>query len=255
MSQDFAPDTPLPCRVYPSPNHGDRRGRTVRHIVLHYTGMPSVAAARAWLCDPASEVSSHYLIDEKGGIEQLVPEARRAWHAGRSFWRGERDLNSTSVGIEIANAGHDGGLPPFPEAQIAVVIALCRDVMARWKIKARNVLAHSDIAPDRKIDPGERFPWMRLAQEGVGVWPECEHVPNGPVLGAGSCGHRISALQEALGSWGYELSPTSLFDMPTQRAIASFQRRFRPERVDGTADADTMARLRALLKSEAWPCT
>lgn len=243
----FPADTALPARVHPSPNHGDRRGRAVRFLVLHYTGMPSAAGARARLCDPAAEVSSHYLVDEAGGIDQLVPEARRAWHAGRSCWRGERDLNSTSIGVEIANGGHDGGLPPFPEAQIAAVTALCRDIMARWRMAPEDVLAHSDIAPDRKADPGERFPWARLARDGIGVWPGERPAAPGPRLGFGSCGGRIAALQSALGRWGFDLNPSGVFDKPTLQASRAFQRRFRPACVDGIADGETRARLEALL--------
>lgn len=231
----FTPDTRLPCRVTPSPNHGDRRGRSIRFLVLHYTGMASAAAACARLCDPDSEVSSHYLVDEAGGIEQLVPEERRAWHAGRSYWRGERDLNSTSIGIEIANAGHDGGLPPFPETQIASVIALCRDISQRRNIAPENVLGHSDIAPDRKADPGERFPWEKLAREGVGLWPERDSRQDGL-----ACASGIAALQRALASWGYDLSETGTFDAPSRAVIRSFQRRFRPNLVTGEADRQTV---------------
>ena len=166
------PDTPLARRVAPSPNHGERRGRGIDTLVLHYTGMTSGAAALARLRDPLSEVSAHYLVFEDGGIVQMVPEARRAWHAGAGSWKGDSDVNARSVGIEIVHPGHAGGLPPYPEVQISAVIALCRDIGARWPVPPERVLAHSDTAPGRKEDPGETFPWARLAAEGVG-----HHVP------------------------------------------------------------------------------
>ena len=137
-------------------------------LVLHYTGMPDAQGAIARLSDPRSQVSSHYLVDSEGSIFTLVDEARRAWHAGQSSWHGQTDLNSRSIGIEIDHPGHDGGNPPFPEAQVDAVIELCRGILARWPIPPARVLAHSDIAPARKQDPGERFPWACLHRAGVG---------------------------------------------------------------------------------------
>jgi N-acetylmuramoyl-L-alanine amidase len=165
----FQPDSALVDRVLVSPNH-DTRGRSIDMIVLHYTGMRSTDAALQRLCDPAARVSSHYVLLEDGEICQLVPEAERAWHAGVSSWEGETDINARSIGIEIANPGHDLGYPDFPDAQIAAVIALCRDLMLRRGIAAARVLAHSDVAPARKPDPGEKFPWRRLADAGIGIW-------------------------------------------------------------------------------------
>ena len=176
-------DSPFADAVAPSPNHGDRRGRAVDSIVLHYTGMSTGAAALARLCDPTTDVSCHYFVGCEGHIAQLVPEPRRAWHAGRSVWFGETDMNAVSIGIEIVNAGHDGGCPPYPDPQIDAVIALCRDIVGRHTIPAARVLGHSDIAPDRKIDPGEWFPWARLAAGGVGVWIE-----PAPIVAGRSCG-------------------------------------------------------------------
>ena len=242
MSASFVADTALPCTVVPSPNHGDRRGRAIDALVLHYTGMPSADAALARLCDPAAQVSSHYLIDEAGTIFQLVAEARRAWHAGRSFWRGERDLNSVSIGIEIANAGHDGGLPAFANEQIEAVTALCREIMARHGIPAHRLLGHSDISPGRKVDPGERFPWQRLASAGVGIWPPAILTsPRVTILAAGSTGTAITALQQKLRAWGMDVLPTGTFDSSTQAAVVAFQQRFRPSDCAGVFDAETAA--------------
>jgi N-acetylmuramoyl-L-alanine amidase len=239
-------DTPLPCDLCASPNHGDRRGRRIDSVILHYTGMPTGQGALDWLCNPASEVSSHYFIDEAGGILQLVGEERRAWHAGRSFWRGERDMNSVSIGIEIANPGHDGGLPPFAEAQIESVIALCRDIADRHGIAADRILAHSDIAPDRKVDPGESFPWQRLAEAGLGLWPQSHSVTNSVNLGFGAVGCCIAAMQRNLAFWGLDIAETAAFDRASMLGILAFQRHFRANRVDGVADAETLAILESV---------
>ena len=165
-AQLSSPCTPLVDDLAASPNFGDRRGRTIDALVLHYTGMPTGAGALARLCDPASSVSCHYLVWEDGRITQLVAERERAWHAGRAFWAGEHDMNAASIGIEIVNPGHDGGAPPYPAAQIEAVAALGRDLCVRHAIPPHRVLAHSDIAPDRKLDPGEWFPWRTLAAAG-----------------------------------------------------------------------------------------
>ena len=173
----FSPDSRLVKHVWPSPNHGPRSPRLSTDILLlHYTGTESTAAARACLCDPVAQVSSHYLIDESGEISQLVPEARRAWHAGVSSWEGETDINSRSIGIEISNCGHALGYTEFPDGQIDAVIALSRDIVRRHHIRADRVLAHSDVAPARKQDPGEKFPWARLAAAGIGHWVAPEPV-------------------------------------------------------------------------------
>ncbi len=142
-------------------------------LVLHYTGMQTAAAALARLCDPAAKVSSHYLVDEDGAVHALVEEQNRAWHAGVSFWRGATGLNDRSIGIEIVNPGHEFGYRPFPPVQMRAVRALCHGILARWPgIVARNVVAHSDIAPNRKQDPGELFDWRGLAQAGIGLWTD-----------------------------------------------------------------------------------
>ncbi|HMN73582.1 MAG TPA: N-acetylmuramoyl-L-alanine amidase [Rhodoblastus sp.] len=243
--ESFAPDTPLVAFVQASPNHGDRRGRAPDSIVLHYTGMPTAEGALSLLCDPKSEVSAHYFVFENGRIAQLVPEERRAWHAGRSSWFGETDMNSASIGVEIVNPGHDGGLPPFPEAQIAAVVALCRDIVARRTIAPDRILAHSDIAPGRKVDPGERFPWPRLAAEGVGLWREPAPDAPGLALGFGATGAAVATLQRDLAAAGYGVEQTGVFDPRTKIVVEAFQRRWRPQRVDGVADAGTRATIAA----------
>ena len=163
-------------------------------IILHYTGMATGAAAESWLCDPASEVSSHYLVHEDGSIVQMVRESDRAWHAGKGSWRGETDINSRSVGIEIVNPGHALGYTTFPKRQIAAVIELCRDITTRHAIRPQRVLAHSDVAPGRKIDPGEKFPWRKLAEAGVGHFVAPARSGGRPVLGPGDSGGAVEEL-------------------------------------------------------------
>lgn len=239
-------DSVLVQTVSPSPNFGDRNGRPVDAMILHYTGMSSGAAAQARLLDPASQVSCHYLVWEDGRIEQMVAEADRAWHAGRSFWAGERDMNTVSIGIEIVNGGHDYGSPPYPDAQIEAVIGLARDICSRHKIVTHRVLAHSDIAPDRKCDPGEWFPWQRLAAAGVGLWIDGAH---GAVRAVDpeSTGPDVLALQADLRAFGYDGPLTGIFDAATACVVKAFQRHYRPVRVDGNADSSTIATLDALL--------
>ena len=241
----FAPNSTLAAFVHASPNHGDRKGRAPDCIVLHYTGMPTADGALAQLCNPRTGVSSHYFVFEDGRIAQLVPEARRAWHAGRSSWFGETDMNSASIGIEIVNPGHDGGLPPFPDAQIEAVTALCRDIAARHAIAPARVLAHSDIAPGRKVDPGERFPWARLAAAGVGIWREPAPDMAGLILAFGATGAPVSALQRDLATLGYGIDETGIYDARTRTVVEAFQRRWRPQRIDGVADAGVRATIAA----------
>jgi N-acetylmuramoyl-L-alanine amidase len=251
----FPPDCALVSDVLASPNHGERRGR-VRpdSLILHYTGMPTAAAAIALLRDPAAEVSSHYVIEESGRIVQLVPEMRRAWHAGVSCWRGERDMNSASIGIEICNPGHNavmtghsGGLPAFPDRQIEAVVALCRDIAARWAIRPERVLAHSDIAPARKRDPGEAFPWGRLWRAGVGHWVEAGSSPGPALFARGQEGPPVRGLQSLLALYGYDLDPSGVYDARTEAVVAAFQRHFRPVKVDGLADEGVVETLRRLI--------
>jgi N-acetylmuramoyl-L-alanine amidase len=242
-------DSPLAARFLNSPNRGERRGYGRPNcLVLHYTGMPTGEAALKALTDPASDVSAHYLVWEDGLIDQLVAESDRAWHAGKSCWKGETDMNSASIGIEIVNPGHDGGLPPFPDRQIAATIALARDLCARWHIPPERVLAHSDVAPARKRDPGEAFPWETLSREGVGRWTEPAPLDGGPIFGHEEEGPPVRALQAMLALYGYGVELTGIYDRQTRSVVTAFQRHFRPQRVDGEADASTIATLKALVE-------
>jgi N-acetylmuramoyl-L-alanine amidase len=256
MTPPFQPDSRVAGGVVASPNHGERRkGRRPDILLLHYTGMPDAEEALARLCHPASEVSAHYYVFEDGRIVQLVPEERRAWHAGSSSWDDDDDINSRSIGVEIANPGHDGGLPPFPPAQVAGVIALSGDICRRWSIPPHRVLGHSDVAPGRKRDPGERFPWAELHRAGVGHWVPPAALQDGGVLSHGDAGEAVAALQASLARYGYGLATTGVFDETTADVVAAFQRHFRPERVDGAADFSTIATLRDLLAARPQPMT
>jgi N-acetylmuramoyl-L-alanine amidase len=245
----FLPDYPA-AEVRPSPNHGERKdGRQPDIILLHYTGMTTADAALDWLTVAESEVSSHYLVHEDGRVVQMVPEIRRAWHAGKSVWRGETDINSSSIGIEIANAGHPGGLPDFPDTQVEAVIALCRDIIERHAIRAERVLAHSDVAPIRKVDPGENFPWEKLARAGVGHYVEPAPIAGGRFFQRGDNGPPVEALQAMLAYYGYGTPVSGEFCAKTEGDVAAFQRHFRRERVDGIADFSTIDTLHRLLKA------
>jgi N-acetylmuramoyl-L-alanine amidase len=227
----------------PSPNFGPRRGgRKVDMLILHYTGMTSAERACAWLCNPQSQVSSHYLVEENGVVIAMVPEEMRAWHAGVSSWQGETDTNSRSIGIEIHNPGHGFGYPDFPEAQMRAVIALCHGIIERHRIAPSMVLAHSDVAPGRKIDPGEKFDWRRLAAEGIGLWMERPALAE-VLLGAGDMGDEVSDWQCALASYGYDISPCEVFDEQTVKVTTAFQRHYRPETTNGFSNAASRATL------------
>ena len=231
----------------PSPNF-DARTKLPDMIVLHYTGMKTGEAALARLCDPEARVSSHYLVEEDGRIFRLVAEERRAWHAGRSFWKGEEGVNHASIGIEIVNPGHEFGYRPFPEAQIEAVIALVADIRSRWEIEDSRIIGHSDVAPGRKQDPGELFPWQRLAQAGHGVWAEADPAPGDP-LSEGAEGVGVFALQAGLTRLGYDCAPTGRFDQATREVVMAFQRHWVQSRFDGVADGLTRARLMAVLRA------
>ncbi|CAA7628054.1 Negative regulator of beta-lactamase expression [Candidatus Terasakiella magnetica] len=215
---------------HPSPNFEPRRTGVVDMLIFHYTGMENGEAALARLCDPQAKVSAHYLIEDDGRIFALVPEDQRAWHAGQAFWHGETDINSRSIGIELVNPGHEFGYRAFPEAQIAALISLSLGILGRHPIPPRNVLGHSDVAPTRKQDPGEMFPWKDLAEShGIGLWPcgEAVFIPPEHVVLAG------------LAHVGYDI-------WDPKAALTAFQRHFRPWKVDGLVDEETIGRLRAL---------
>jgi len=220
-----------------SPNHGPRpAGTPIDMLVLHYTGMKSASEALDRLCEAAAQVSSHYVVEEDGTLWRLVDESRRAWHAGVSCWRGHRDVNSRSIGIEICNPGHDWGYRAFPAVQMEAVSKLCHEILARHPIPARNVVGHSDIAPLRKQDPGELFDWRGLAEQGIGLWP--------PETGqAASAEHAPRLLKR----YGYDLDAGQM--LAKKAYIEAFQRHFRPENVDGALDSGTLSVLGRLVGS------
>jgi N-acetylmuramoyl-L-alanine amidase len=215
----------------PSPNFDDR-ALPVTMLVLHYTGMPDAASAIQWLANPQSRVSAHYVVMEDGQIVHMVDEAKRAWHAGRSHWRGIDDVNSASIGIEVVNPGHEWGYRPFPEAQIDALIPLVHDIVERHHISRGNVVGHSDVAPARKQDPGEYFPWARLARLRLAL-PRPTHHLLDPQWSDGG-------FMLALERFGYDIAEP-------EAALRAFQRRFRPELIDGIIDGECRAILLALL--------
>jgi N-acetylmuramoyl-L-alanine amidase len=216
----------------PSPNHDSRNGAVIDMLVLHYTGMKTAGEAVARLCDPAAKVSAHYTIDEDGTVYAHVPESERAWHAGVAHWAGASDINARSIGIEIVNPGHEFGYRDFPDAQVAALIPLCHSILMRHPIPSWRVLGHSDVAPARKDDPGERFPWKRLADAGIGLWP----VPGDSNLEA-----------TALARFGYDP------DAPLDKVVTAFQRHFRPAQVDGRWDSECARLLHGLLEKFSRP--
>ena len=235
--------------VRPSPNFGQRRDAAKPSLILlHYTGMESGQAAEDWLCAAESQVSSHYIVHEDARIVQMVPEDARAWHAGASFWRGMTDINSTSIGIEIVNGGHAFGSPPFADVQIQAVIALCESIMERHRIVPAAVVAHSDVAPGRKSDPGEQFPWADLAQGGVALWTEPSPIRGGRFFAQGDQGEPVAALQAMLALYGFDNPADGAFDARTKDQIAAFQSRHRPSQVDGIADQSTIETLHRFLQ-------
>ena len=215
----------------PSPNF-DERQLPVSMIVLHYTGMPDAEGALNRLRSPDAKVSAHYLVDEQGEVFQLVDEEKRAWHSGRSYWRGITDVNSASVGIEIVNPGHEFGYRPFPDEQIASLIPLISDIKDRHGIGRGNIVGHSDVAPARKEDPGELFPWWELAKRRLALPSPSRDLMDPYWTDAG--------FLLALERFGYEVTDT-------QKAVIAFQRRFRPDLIDGIIEGECRAKLLALL--------
>jgi len=240
----------LVVREAPSPNFDNRRAPPDM-LVLHYTGMATTDEAVARLRDASAKVSAHYVVDEDGAILRLVAEEHRAWHAGRGAWQGETDCNAASIGIEIVNPGHEFGYRDFPEVQIDAVISLVSDIRTRWTIPDARIIAHSDLAPERKQDPGERFPWKRLASVGHGLWfePAPERIAAlGAPLGVGDEGLGVIVLRAGLHRLGYALQPGGDYDEATEQTVQAFQRHWRPARVDGVADGETRATLMGVLQ-------
>lgn len=240
-------DTALEADWRPSPNCESRR-KALRPTILlmHYTGMARADAAIDWLCTPGSRVSCHYLVDEAGRTTQMVREEMRAWHAGESFWMGETDVNSISIGIEIHNPGHDGGYPDFPEAQMQAVKALSLDVLSRHNIPPRRVLAHSDVAPHRKTDPGEKFDWEALARAGIGHWVSPAPLAIDGHQETAPDAETILHVQTQLADYGYDCPVSGTICSRTANVVKAFQRHFRPALVNGHLDrstADTLTRL------------
>ena len=236
-----------------SPNF-DERTLPISYLILHYTGMESGAAAIKRLCDPTAKVSAHYAVEDDGQIFQLVNEEKRAWHAGVSEWQGESNINSASIGIEIVNGGHDflgqdGQLPPFPDVQINALIALCKDIMSRHA--TLTVLGHSDIAPARKIDPGEHFPWQGLAAAGIGYWPEINAQDSRILFEPGSRDRGVAIVQRGLAHIGYGARVTGVMDDNTVQIIQALQRRYRVQKIDGIVDVETMELIKALAEKQS----
>ena len=248
MQKNFEPDSHCVTAVSPSPNVSER-ACAPDILLLHYTGMPTGESALKWLCNPESKVSSHYFVDESGAITQLVPESVRGHHAGVSSWEGTTDINSRSIGIEIVNPGHEHGYRDFPEEQIEAVIQHCLDIVARHNMSPTRVLAHSDVAPTRKQDPGEKFPWEPLAEAGIGHWIAPFAIREGALLQPGDNGAAVLAMQAALAEYGYGVPTNGEFDELTTAVVTAFQRHFRPSLVDGIADHSTLRTLERLLAS------
>lgn len=233
-------------RDYPSPNFNDRAaGAAINLLLIHYTGMETAEAALRRLCDPSAQVSAHYVIYETGQIFRLVPEAKRAWHAGVSAWRSDTDINSLSIGIELVNPGHDFGYRPFPKPQMEALAALAEEIIHRHSIPPERILGHSDVAPTRKQDPGELFNWQFLAANGIGLWPKWQPVlqPHEPCEQS----NFIYEARRSLCRFGYHLSlegarPDAYF----RAVLTAFQRHFRPSRCDGRLDRDCLTRIQAL---------
>lgn len=242
-------DSPHVDALHPSPNIEPRKpGYRPDMLLLHYTGMHSCEKAIDWLARPESKVSCHYVVAEDGTITQMVAEDMRAWHAGQSYWKGETDINSSSIGIEIHNPGHAQGYPDFPDAQMHAVTRLSADIVARHRISKTRVLAHSDVAPNRKIDPGEKFDWKRLSETGIGYWIAPEPIDKcGWSLGPDSRSEKVAEAQHLLRTYGYGIDVTGTLDAATGFVLRAFQLHWRPGLIDGRLDSSTLATLRMLI--------
>jgi N-acetylmuramoyl-L-alanine amidase len=210
----------------PSPNFDTRAGQEIDMLVLHYTGMKTSREALTRLCDMQSKVSAHYVVDDDGCITRMVHEDKRAWHAGLSHWRGHSNINQRSIGIEIVNPGHEFGYRPFPAVQMKSVAWLCKDILTRHQIPARNIVGHSDVAPERKEDPGELFDWHFLADQGIGLIPK-------PIANA-------ATPLEKLAEYGYDMAHP-------HKSVTAFQRHFRPKSLTAHWDEECAALLAGLL--------
>jgi N-acetylmuramoyl-L-alanine amidase len=251
----FSPDSFIVTDVVASPNFDERKDGRANMILLHYTGMQTGEAALQRLTTRDSKVSAHHVVFEDGRIVQCVPEEFRAWHAGESSWAGDSDINSLSIGIEIVNPGHEFGYPDYPLRQVAAVISLCKSIITRrGPISADRILAHSDVAPARKQDPGEKFPWGLLSESGIGHWVRAAPLDlEGTGLKPGDRGDIVVRLQRALRSYGYGIEETGTYDDSTRNVVTAFQRHFRQARIDGVADASTLLTLRALIETRPAP--
>jgi len=251
----FTPDSFIVADVVASPNHDERTGGSPNMILLHYTGMQTGQAALERLTTAASKVSAHYVVFEDGRIVQCVPEALRAWHAGVASWAGDTDVNSRSIGIEVVNPGHEFGYPDYPLRQIAAVIALCKTILTRrGPINADRILAHSDVAPTRKQDPGEKFPWELMNESGVGHWVRPAPLNLvGTTLKPGDRSEAVMRMQRTFKAYGYGIVDNGTYDELTRDVVTAFQRHFRQARVDGIADPSTQLTLRALLETRPPP--
>ena len=241
-----------PIREVASPNHDSRPpGQRVNMLLIHYTGMETAKAAIQHLKDPKAKVSAHYVIEEDGQLTRMVDETRRAWHAGVSAWDRETDINACSIGIELVNPGVEFGYRGFPDAQMQALETLAKRLVTRYDIPKDRVLGHSDVAPLRKVDPGELFDWKRLAQAGVGLWPEHMNNADWATLKLGDSGAGVEKMQFDLARFGYDLEVSGAYGAPTTVVVAAFQRHFRAAQVDGIADRETRCMLASVMAARA----
>jgi N-acetylmuramoyl-L-alanine amidase len=223
-----------------SPNFNFRSKETkIDMVILHYTGMQSKSSAIKRLCDKRAKVSSHYLIDQKGEISILVDEQFTAWHAGKAYWKKARDINNRSIGIELVNPGHRYGYKQFTKKQISSLTTLLQKIIKKYRIPKNRILGHSDVAPQRKKDPGELFDWHKLARKNIGIWPENKHMKNNK-------NYTIKSMQQMLAHFGYEISISGKLDHQTKKVVSAFQRHFRPKKINGIFDDETIAKLLVL---------